>query len=74
VRVFRVRWQRAGGHIHTRVFTAAEPHHTFALLGEIVFNEPEWNHFRALDGRQLVAEDGYDSSLWEFIEDRPGRQ
>lgn len=40
--VMRIRWQKQGGHVHCRVFTAPTVVHTFAKVGELVFDEKEW--------------------------------
>lgn len=39
----RVRYEKCGGHIHCRVFSAPARNQTFAKNGELVFSEEEWN-------------------------------
>lgn len=38
----RVRYERKGGHVHCRLFTAPHAQHTFGKAGDLVFNEVEW--------------------------------
>jgi hypothetical protein len=40
--VIRIRYQKEGGHIHCRVFTAPVANQTFAKCGDVVFDEREW--------------------------------
>jgi hypothetical protein len=58
MRTFRVRYQKLGGHFHTRVFSAENPRGTFAKLGELTFDEKDWASFLAQLG-----------TGWEFIDE-----
>lgn len=59
MRTFRIRWQRRGGHIHCRVFSAENPSGTFAKLGDLTMDERDWEGFKAQigNGWQLVPEE-----------------
>ena len=39
--VFRIRYRKLGGHVHMRMFSAAQPNFTFAKLGDLVCREDE---------------------------------
>lgn len=40
--VIRVRWEKRGGHVHCRLFTARAVNQTFANCGDLVFSVEEW--------------------------------
>lgn len=40
--VIRVRYEKRGGHVHCRLFTARAVNQTFANCGTLVFSEDEW--------------------------------
>lgn len=40
--VIRLRYRQLGGHVHCRVFTAPFIDHTFAKVGDLIFDEREW--------------------------------
>lgn len=42
----RLYYQKLGGHIHCRLFTAPHPSHTHAKCGDLVFSEDEWTDVR----------------------------
>jgi hypothetical protein len=46
--VFHVDHTRSLAHIRVRVFSAPDADQTFALLGELTMNRPDWQAFRAL--------------------------
>lgn len=39
--VFRVKWERAGGHVHCTVFLAKHPNQTYANAGTFCVSEGE---------------------------------
>lgn len=56
--VFRIRYEKAGGHIHMRVFSAKAPNMTFAKLGDLCCSEEEFADFkRACSGVEFRAPD-----------------
>lgn len=59
MRTFRVRYEKRGGHIHCRVFSAENPSGTFAKLGELVMDERDWQSFvdQIGNGWQLLVEE-----------------
>lgn len=46
-RHFRVRYRRAGGHVHVRLFSSTAPHLTHAKCGDLTFDERDWPAFQA---------------------------
>lgn len=38
----RIRYEKAGGHYHCRLFTTQTKHGTYANCGTLVFDEDEW--------------------------------
>ena len=72
--IFRVRWQKRGGHIHTRVFSAPTRDGTFAKLGDLTFDERDWDGFRLQIGAgwQFVNEDD-DLKIVETVPCQPVR-
>ena len=40
--IFRIRYKKLGGHYHCRMFSAKAKDMTFAKLGEVVFDESEF--------------------------------
>ena len=46
MKTFRIRYQKRGGHIHCRVFSASNPSGTFAKLGDLTMDEQDWDSFR----------------------------
>lgn len=55
----RIRWEKRGGHIHCRLFTAPARNQTFANCGNLCFDEREWPGVQT----QLIA------AGVEFLED-----
>ena len=57
--IIRLRYEKRGGHIHCRLFTAPAEEQTFAKCGELVFDEREWPEVSrqlASAGVQIVPE------------------
>lgn len=57
--VMRLRYEKRGGHVHVRLFTARAPGLTFANCGELCFDEQEWPEVRSTfecGGAELVPE------------------
>jgi hypothetical protein len=46
LRQMLVRYRQMGGHVHCKVYTAPDKDRTFALCGELVFDEREWTEVR----------------------------
>ena len=44
---FRIWFRKLGGHYHCRMFSARNPHETFAKNGELVFDEQEFDSVKA---------------------------
>jgi hypothetical protein len=42
---FRLRWEKRGGHVHMRVFSAERAGATHGKNGDLVFREAEWESF-----------------------------
>lgn len=38
----RLRYAKAGGHVHCRLFSARDPRQTYAKCGDLTFSEDEW--------------------------------
>ena len=58
----RIYWTVMGGHVHTRWFTFPGGVGSYALNGELVFNEAEWKRISFV----LATREG----LFELIEER----
>lgn len=43
--VWKLRWQKRGGHFHCQVYSARDERHTFAKSGDLVVREEEWVSF-----------------------------
>ena len=58
--VIRWRYQKKGGHIHVRCFTAKGRNFTFAKNGDLVFDEDEWDFIRDSLHKavEILPEDG----------------
>lgn len=42
----RIRWKKLGGHYHCRMFSTQTKDGTYAMNGELVFDEREWVNVR----------------------------
>ena len=56
--IIRIRFKKLGGHYHCRVFSAPQRGYTYALCGELVFDEREWPEVAEQLGRAEWLEDG----------------
>lgn len=45
--LFRIRYEKRGGHYHLRVFSATTRNTTYAKLGDLCLAEKEWLDFQA---------------------------
>lgn len=52
--IFRIRYRKAGGHIHCRWFEARDARSTFAKNGDLVFDERSWAAFLEQTGRTAI--------------------
>lgn len=53
--VFRIRYIKAGGHYHCRVFCAPAPNMTYVNMGSVITAEEDWVAFmRAFAGAEFV--------------------
>jgi hypothetical protein len=56
--VFKVRYQKLGGHYHMRVFVARQTNQTYGKMGDLVCSEAEFEDFRlAFSGAAFVPEE-----------------
>jgi hypothetical protein len=57
-RVFKVKYQRLGGHVHTSWFSARAPDATYAKLGDLTFDLEDWEVLRQwFPGREFIVEE-----------------
>ena len=60
MKALRIRWEKQGGHVHCRVFTAQSIEHTFANCGELCFDIDEWSEVSVAfecGGFEVIGED-----------------
>lgn len=43
--IWKLRWEKRGGHYHCSVFSARSLNHTYAKSGDLVVREEEWVSF-----------------------------
>lgn len=54
--IWKIRWEKRGGHYHCAVFSALSERSTFAKSGDLVVREDEWASFRNLMGKAHFEE------------------
>lgn len=64
---FNLRWQKRGGHVHVRVFSAPTEHATHGKNGDLVFREQEWTDL--IDGITGDAMDSFGCSSFTVLPD-----
>lgn len=70
----RVRFRKLGAHYHCRIFSRQATQFTWALLGELVVTEDEWEGFRDTLKQQrweFHDEDLTESGYRRLQEDQP---